>query len=84
MHPTFTRKKNVAFSKDDFLDTRAQACRRMLIENKFDRVKMIWKRTHGPIAISKLKYVHREWPIVFPSARFTRSTKEDFASHTRL
>ena len=65
VHPTFSRGKNVAFSKEDVLDTRAQACRRVLIENAFGRVKTIWKRMRGPIAISKLKSVHMEWPIIF-------------------
>jgi len=65
VHPAFSRGKNVAFSKEDILDTRAQACRRELIENAFGRVKTIWKRMRGPIAISKLKSVHQEWPIIF-------------------
>lgn len=65
VHPAFSRGKNVAFSKEDILDTRAQACRRVLIENAFGRVKTIWKRMRGPIAISKLKSVHQEWPIIF-------------------
>jgi len=38
---------------------------RVLIENAFGRVKTIWKRMRGPIAISKLKFVHQEWPIIF-------------------
>ena len=58
----------MAFSKEDILDTRAQAYRRVLIENAFDHVKTIWKRTRGPIAITKLKTVHKEWPIMFFAA----------------
>ena len=65
VHPAFSRGQNVSFSKEDILNTRQQASRRVIIENAFGRVKSTWKRMRGPVAISKLKSVHLEWRIIF-------------------